>query len=90
MTCKGALRCKQTVDTARRTPLQLPRGTLFRHPSGSQKGEFVNRIKNYQCGGPSQKERWWRDADQFVDGIHDPAGHDVETLEALCEANGVP
>merc|ERR1719198_1689007 len=48
--------------------------------------KLVMRIKNYQRGDPSQKQQWWEYADQYLDGVRDPAKHDVATLKGFCES----
>lgn len=59
-------------------------------PTGNAKlDKLVMRIKTFQRGDASQKEVWWGYADQYLDGVRDPARHDVATLEEFCRSHGV-
>jgi len=54
------------------------------------KEALMNRIKNYQKIGDTQKQEWWYFCDQVAQGKYDPARHDVNSLEQFITQYRVP
>jgi len=54
-----------------------------------QKQAMVDAVKAYQRSGPNEKEAWGNYADQFLNGVKDPARHDAETLQSFMATHGV-
>merc|ERR1712107_211911 len=47
----------------------------------SAKDKLVNRIKAYQRSGDAEKQQWWSYFDEELDGVRDPAKHEIKVLE---------
>jgi len=67
-------------------PMQSPMKRPMLSPvvyADAEKTQLVERVKAFQRTDNESKQMWWKYCDENLQGVHDPARHDKETLKAF-------